>query len=141
MSAVAEVRRSTAEVMKIAKHVSINTSAINKFADELLAAGADNVDWDASGWHYSRDAASGGPLTCQYIFVLDALNFCFWPTPEFEYEQLAVSLKTALEKDETVFDADKLMSLTEEKLASWFAPFVLPQLDERVRKLREVTVV
>lgn len=31
--------------------------------------------WDFEGIHYFDD----GPLTVQYLFVLDALNFCFWP--------------------------------------------------------------
>lgn len=29
----------------------------------------------------------------QYLLVLDALNFCFWPEPGLEYEHLAASLK------------------------------------------------
>lgn len=33
------------------------------------------VDWDFEGIHYFDN----GPLTVQYLFVLDALNFCFWP--------------------------------------------------------------
>ena len=35
----------------------------------------------------------GGPLTAQYLLVLDALNFCFWPEPGLEYEHLASGLK------------------------------------------------
>jgi hypothetical protein len=38
--------------------------------------------WSASGWHYD----DRGPLTAQYVFVLDSLNFCFWPTAGLEYE-------------------------------------------------------
>ena len=33
------------------------------------------VEWDFEGIHYFDE----GPLTVQYLFVLDALNFCFWP--------------------------------------------------------------
>jgi len=33
------------------------------------------VEWDFEGIHYFDN----GPLTVQYLFVLDALNFCFWP--------------------------------------------------------------
>lgn len=33
------------------------------------------VHWDFEGIHYFDN----GPLTVQYLFVLDALNFCFWP--------------------------------------------------------------
>jgi hypothetical protein len=36
-------------------------------------------------YHY----ADGTDLTAQYVFVLDALNFCFWPLANYEYEQLA----------------------------------------------------
>ncbi|RLN80363.1 hypothetical protein DYB28_009757 [Aphanomyces astaci] len=43
----------------------------------------DQIAWDFGDVHYFADAKDGGPLTCQYVFVLDALNFCFWPTPEY----------------------------------------------------------
>ena len=33
------------------------------------------VNWDFEGIHYFDN----GPLTVQYLLVLDALNFCFWP--------------------------------------------------------------
>ena len=33
------------------------------------------VKWDFEGIHYFDN----GPLTVQYLLVLDALNFCFWP--------------------------------------------------------------
>jgi hypothetical protein len=33
------------------------------------------VEWDFEGIHYF----DYGPPTVQYLFVLDALNFCFWP--------------------------------------------------------------
>ena len=34
-----------------------------------------------------------GGLTAQYILVLDALNFCFWPQSDLEYDNLAKGLK------------------------------------------------
>ena len=33
------------------------------------------IEWDFEGIHYFDN----GPLTVQYLFVLDTLNFCFWP--------------------------------------------------------------
>jgi Potential Queuosine, Q, salvage protein family len=33
------------------------------------------VEWDFEKIHY----LDYGPRTVQYIFVLDTLNFCFWP--------------------------------------------------------------
>jgi hypothetical protein len=44
---------------------------------------------------------------------MDALNFCFWPSPGFEYDTLAMSLKAVLEADETALNADKLATITE----------------------------
>ena len=35
----------------------------------------------------------GGPLTVQYLLVIDTLNFCFWPEGGLEYEHLARGLK------------------------------------------------
>jgi hypothetical protein len=32
----------------------------------------------------------------QYLFALDTLNFCFWPSPKFEYENLAAALKNVV---------------------------------------------
>lgn len=83
-------------VVSQAKHVSIDDDAVEKIALELsedVLIFRKGVEWDAEGWHYSADAATFGPLTCQYIFVMDALNFCFWPTPNLEYDYLAISLR------------------------------------------------
>jgi Potential Queuosine, Q, salvage protein family len=33
------------------------------------------VEWNFEKIHY----LDNGPLTVQYIFVIDTLNFCFWP--------------------------------------------------------------
>jgi hypothetical protein len=41
------------------------------------------VTWDSGDFHYFEDVEQDGPLTCQYVFVLDALNFCFWPTEKY----------------------------------------------------------
>ena len=37
-----------------------------------------------------------GSLTAQYILVLDALNFCFWPQENLQYGNLARGLKVSL---------------------------------------------
>jgi hypothetical protein len=38
----------------------------------------------------------GGPLTAQYLLVIDTLNFCFWPEGGLEYEHLARGLKVRI---------------------------------------------
>ncbi|ETV73200.1 hypothetical protein, variant 3 [Aphanomyces astaci] len=55
-----------------------------------------------------------------------------------EYEHLARGLKHALLQDPTAFHAAQLATVTKDTVASWFAPFTPPQLDERVRKVREL---
>ncbi|OQR96122.1 hypothetical protein THRCLA_07366 [Thraustotheca clavata] len=139
------VRESTKRVASQAEHVKINAQGIASLADKLeqVYLGQkdtihDQIAWDFGDVHYFDDAKENGPLTCQYVFVLDALNFCFWPTPDMEYEHLARGLKHALKADPSVFNADRLANVDEPTVASWFAPFTPPQLDERVRKVQEL---
>ena len=122
--------------------MSISEEAVERVAVEWNSSNInslkESISWDADHWHYCRDAATFGPLTCQYIFVLDSLNFCFWPTEGFEYEQLALGLKVVLEADPTAFDAERLSTITEETLDSWFPGWKLPNVRERVLRLREL---
>lgn len=96
----------------------------------------------------------------QYVFVLDCLNFCFWPLQGYEYEHLAGSLKQALEKDPLAFSAESLATMTEDRLATYLQPpahfplistealpaatpaadgrLPIPLLSARTRLLREV---
>ncbi|KAF0688439.1 Aste57867_19955 [Aphanomyces stellatus] len=145
MDPTAYVRTSTARVVAQAEHVLIHKESVVTLAEKLeqVYLGQkdsihDQIAWDFGDVHYFEDAKQGGPLTCQYVFVLDALNFCFWPTPDMEYEHLARGLKNALLTDPTVFHADRLATVSKETVASWFAPFTPPQIDERVRKVQEL---
>ncbi|MCO5605759.1 hypothetical protein L7F22_059943 [Adiantum nelumboides] len=116
------VRESSAWVASHASHVFINQKGLEKVVDELDS----NIHmdlWDFEGIHYF----DGGPLTVQYLFVLDALNFCFWPDADLHYDHLAAGLRSALMEDSTIFDADRL-----EK--------ELPLQEERARLLREVGI-
>lgn len=136
------VRESTERVVAQATHVRIDTDAVERLAVKLgnKLSGEEQgvVTWDSGDFHYFADVEQDGPLTCQYVFVLDALNFCFWPTENMEYEHLARGLKTALLSDPHALDAANLAAVSNETVASWFHPFTPPQLDERRRKVREV---
>lgn len=77
-------------------------------------------------------------MTCQYIFVLDALNFCFWPVDGLEYDTLAKCLKDTLLRDVNAFNAETLANIDEQTLQSWFPSYKLPLLSERAQRLREV---
>lgn len=100
--------------------------------------------WDECGWHYAADAASGGPATAQYIMVLDALNFCFWPSStSMEYDTLAIVLRDQLTADPEAFSAAALSRMQASTLTAWFkaAGHDLPNAAERAKKLREVGTV
>lgn len=104
---------------------------------EQLDGNVPKVLWDFEGIHYFDN----GPLTIQYLFVLDALNFCFWPDADLHYDHLAAGLKSALMADKSVFDADRLENITGPDLRTilhW--PRELPLEDERARLLQEVGV-
>ena len=120
------VRETCLQVIETAKYVSIDNAKIDEVATQMSQGGGgfrdliDGIKWDASGWHYSLDAATSGPLTCQYVFVLDALNFCFWPSAGMEYDTLAVSLKDALTADPSAFSATNLSAISEVFLVVFF---------------------
>ena len=140
MNPLASIVESCEWVAAKASSVRINQDGIEDFSKSMESRPSmDGVTWDAEGWHYSKDVENGGGLTCQYIFVMDALNFCFWPTPELEYDTLALSLKEVLENNSDAFNAKNLVTINDKTLNSWFpADKQLPNIDERVLRLREL---
>ncbi|GAV58711.1 DUF2419 domain-containing protein, partial [Cephalotus follicularis] len=130
-----EVRASSAWVASRSSHVTVDSSGIEKVVEKIKIP---KVEWDFEGIHYFDN----GPLTVQYLFVLDALNFCFWPDKDLHYDHLALGLKAALQNDKCVFEADHLKKLTGpqlRELLKWPRP--LPLEDERARLLNEVGLV
>ncbi|KAM3286121.1 hypothetical protein CQW23_05250 [Capsicum baccatum] len=129
-----QVRSTTAWVATQSSHVTVDFSGIEKVA-ETMKNSIPKVEWDFEGIHYFDN----GPLTVQYLLVLDTLNFCFWPDEEMSYDHLASGLKATLESDKSAFDADRLQKYTGpqlRKMLNWSRP--LPLEDERVRLLHEV---
>lgn len=128
-----DVRATSAWVASHSSHVLVDSSGIEKAVDTIESI--PKVDWDFEGIHYFDN----GPLTVQYLFVLDAMNFCFWPDKDLSYDHLASGLKAALQNDKSAFDADRLQKYTGpelRELLKWPRP--LPLEDERVRLLHEV---
>ena len=138
------VRNTCDFVTSSASHVSIDMSAISTFVGSInkestLVSLKDGVAWDANNWHYCADAKEYGKLTCQYIFVMDALNFCFWPQADLEYDTLAMSLKAVLEKDTEIFSGANLATIDATTIQSWFpAHLPMPNIEERVCRLQEL---
>ncbi|MCZ7573043.1 MAG: queuosine salvage family protein [Ardenticatenaceae bacterium] len=129
------VRATTGAVVRLARHVHIDPLAVERVARELADHRRRPAGWDDV--HHFRD---GGPLTVQYLLVLDTLNFCFWPAPEWDYQRLALALKRATDQDPGWLDADRLSRLTGAELTGRLGG-ALPLLDERVRLLREAGAV
>lgn len=135
------VRLSCKRVLETARHVRIDEAAVKVFAaqtDESMQLKIKGVTWDGAGWHFCADASAAGPLTCQYVFVLDALNWCFWPTEGLEYDNLATALKKVLETDSAAFSGARLSSLTLPQLLAWFPLHSLPEPEERLLRLHEL---
>ena len=83
----ARVRESALFLMDRAKEVAIDDDEILKLARRLFERAKSTGDgdgspttheWDPEGWHYEGQPSK----VAQYLFVLDALNFCFWPANE-----------------------------------------------------------
>lgn len=140
------IKSSCSYVTEQAQHVRVDEDRIvslvsdksGDFSDHLKMLLDKKNEWDVAGWHYNDDILEGGELTSQYIMVVDALNFCFWPCEGLEYEHLAIGLKKALQRDRTAFDAHNLMKATESTLREWIPDFDIPQISERVDRLREL---
>ncbi|PIN08112.1 Cobyrinic acid a,c-diamide synthase [Handroanthus impetiginosus] len=129
-----EVRATSAWVASHSSHVIVDSSGVEEVAERMKDS-IPKVEWDFEGIHYFDN----GPLTVQYLFVLDALNFCFWPDKEMSYDHLAAGLREAIQNDKSAFDADRLQKYTGlelRKMLKWPRP--LPLEDERVRLLHEV---
>ncbi|KAK7406463.1 hypothetical protein VNO78_08089 [Psophocarpus tetragonolobus] len=130
-----DVRVTSAWVASRSSHVLVDSAGIEKVVNTIDSI--PKVEWDFEGIHYFDN----GPLTVQYLFVLDALNFCFWPDKDLSYDHLASGLKAALQNDKSAFDADRLQKYTGPQLRELLRwPRPLPLEDERVRLLHEVGI-
>ncbi|KAG0451213.1 hypothetical protein HPP92_026369 [Vanilla planifolia] len=129
-----DVRATTAWVASHCSHVKVDSVVMEELIDEIQGS-IPKVEWNFEGIHYFDN----GPLTVQYLLVLDALNFCFWPDKDLSYDHLALGLKAALEDDKSALDAVRLQSYTGPQLREMLKwPRPLPLEDERARLMNEV---
>uniref|UniRef100_A0A383VZK3 Queuosine 5'-phosphate N-glycosylase/hydrolase n=1 Tax=Tetradesmus obliquus TaxID=3088 RepID=A0A383VZK3_TETOB len=132
------VRRSALWVAEQATHVKIDRSAVNAAAQRIVDSVAD-IWHNAAGFDTELHFCDRGPLTVQYLLVVDALNFCFWPDGELEYEHLAGGIKASVLKDPSCISAARLAEINGpgvQQLLGWHRE--LPEQEERARLLREV---
>lgn len=117
-----QIRSSTSHVIEHAQHVTINYTQIDNELSQhqlMYTTSALPPTW-AQSYHYCN---LDNPIaTAQYILVLDSLNYCFWPCMNYEYHQLASTLKYTLDNDINAFNADNLINITPNILQKWLQP-------------------
>jgi hypothetical protein len=138
------VLRSTAVVMRSARHVAIDSDAIDAVAERISDSSGTASEWDdATHWTGEPDA------TANYVLVLDALNFCFWGEPRWRvtingatvdgYYALAAALRRALDDGVPLTDARCLARIPAVDVAAILrGEHVIPLFSARVQHLREV---
>lgn len=127
-SPTSSVRESCRECITQSCSVSVNISALGKFSKEIAQSIHSNqslqvAEWDADGWHYTGNTYQRRKYqddelyelmrmerVALYILSMDAINFCFWPSPSsstkngLEYEHLAIALRKVAEIDDVSDD-------------------------------------
>jgi len=140
------VLESTRPVVDGAEHVRIDRLRVQALCREWAQNPVPVQPWDDSV-HFS----DAGPATANYVLLLDALNFCFWPDPgqprwtiEYRgrtlggYLALAASLRRAIEEGVPLLDADWLAQVTPEQLQHVFrGAGRIPMMERRLANARE----
>lgn len=128
-------------VVEHAEHVTFNEEALRTSAQQLARQ---SLSFVRDGLHF----CDGTARTVQYLFVLDCLNFCFWPEPRWRYRghdgyiALATALKDAVMRGDRILDAAFLAQMDRAQLREILnGENEVPLLDERVKVLREAGTV
>ncbi|GAX19808.1 hypothetical protein FisN_11Lh332 [Fistulifera solaris] len=114
------------------------------------------VTWDQEEWHYSppQHWSVRNERIALYILALDAVNFCFWPSPDkYEYCDLAINLTNAAKADHAqqeqtpdtlssdyALSATQLANMTPQRVKQILGAKgkTIPLLEERCRLWNEV---
>lgn len=101
------VRQTCQWVVDMAKHVRVDESHFEAVTELKYK------EFDAFEEHLLESADQETYLN--YLFCLDAMNFCFWPNPNIEYDVLARAVKDGITKG--WLKAKHLSSITADILA------------------------
>lgn len=138
------ILRTTLPIAQHATSVTIDFDAIGRVAQEIANGELILPEWDSDlHWHDDPDA------TAMFIFVLDALNFCFWGEPRWSvlyrgrscngYVALAAALTRSMQDGIPLTDPFFLLTVDESTVAHLLAGHnTIPLLSERVANLQEV---
>lgn len=129
------VRTSCDRVMSRAEHVKIDEGKLKDFADTIVKKNWKPEQWDENDFHRANEK-DDLEQKLGYIFVMDTLNFCFWPSNSWEYCDLARALGNLAEKD--FFNPSNLIKTTVTDIKKEvFGGNDFPLLEERHRLLHE----
>lgn len=109
-SACSKVRRSCKAVTDTAQHVKIVPSKLQELAQHICDTEFSYVSWEDCHFKITESIATEHIIA--YVFVIDALNFCFWPTPSFEYDHLQRNLTKLLMEEPDFFLCENLSEVT-----------------------------
>ncbi len=137
----------TANVVENARLVKIQVDAIKRAADKLA-----QQEVGIPPWNYEYHFFDGSERTVNYLFWLDALNFCFWGRPRWTiqfngkkldgYWALAASLKRAAEENPRFLEAEALAQIEPQDLAAVLCGRgEIPLFAERWKNTRELGLV
>ena len=134
------VKESTLKIIPLMKHVKIDKDNLDKFVNELLT---NENALKYPKWSESHFDATSVPLEIllRYIFIIDTLNYCFWPNEGFEYYSLTKNLYDTLIKNKNFFDIDNLVKVTPEQLKENIFKCDFNLINERARMIREVFTI
>lgn len=124
MSMVDQVRDNAVRIAREARHVRIDEGRLEALAEKLKGS-------TVPAWDHELHFFDGTEKSVLYTLLLDAVNFCFWPS-EFEtgyngktygkddgYCALAVAVKKLFDRDEPkVTRLDRLARLTSDEFAA-----------------------
>lgn len=138
------VLSTTRYVVDHAQHVSLDSERLRAVSADAARAGIAPPPWNRE-LHWAGAPAQ----TAMYIFVLDALNFCFWGEPRWKvtyagreldgYWALAASLRRAVEEGVPILDAAYLATMPEGDLAHVLrGTTVIPLYAQRLANLHEL---
>ena len=131
-----KVRISWSKVTENAYHVKINSDKLKELAKHISETEFKYLTWEECHFKLTEDVTTEQVIA--YVVVIDALNFWFWPTPEFEYDNLQSNLTNLLKNEPEFFTAESLSTVSTETIKSKVFTEDFWLLDDRSRLLREV---
>lgn len=129
------VRDTCTRVAKKAKDVKIDVTRLLEFCQEISQKPVYVKYFDCPD-HISIEESEEN--IAAYVFIMDALNFCFWPS-SWEYADLSKAISKAIQKDANFGKPENLAKLSLDQFKSEvFEGLDFPLMEERHRAVVEI---